>query len=247
MAKVASHLRVGLLALGIHLKVALHLSGSSRPCARRTPACSDHSQPSLPELLTSAAPAPGLLLVAMRGSPRVSGAILSLQSRRRWGSMPLSRAIATPAADQWAGVEAKGDGGSSNSAYGLGVSWGVAGLYGSCAVLRMWCPLHGLSCALPRLTLTLRQTLTVAGRGWRTRPATPHLAARNGHARFCWLLTVCSCVVVALLSAKRSRLLMDGASWCRGRRFVPRNSIRTSGFFILILNSLILYLARERG
>ena len=74
------------------------------------------------------------------------------------------------------------------------------------------------------------------------RPATPHLAALNGLARFCWLLTVCSCVVVALLSARRSRLLMDGASWCRGRSSVPPNSIRTSGFFPLILNSLILYL-----
>ena len=74
------------------------------------------------------------------------------------------------------------------------------------------------------------------------RPATPHLAARNGLARFCWLLTVCSCVVVALLSARSPRLLMHGASWCPGRRSVPPNSIRTNGFLLLILNSLILYL-----
>ena len=55
--------------------------------------------------------------------------------------------------------------------------------------------------------------------------------------------TVCSCVVVALLSASEaSRLLMDGASWCRGRSSVPPNmQLEHLDFVPLILNSLILY------
>ena len=78
------------------------------------------------------------------------------------------------------------------------------------------------------------------------RPATPHLAALNGLARFCWLLTVCSCVVVALFSARSPRLLWTGLPSVRAAAPCPRYSIRTSGFFILILNSLILYL-RVKG
>ena len=39
---------------------------------------------------------------------------------------------------------------------------------------------------------------------------------------------------------------MDGASWCPCRSSVPPNSIRTSGFCFLILNSLILYLRAIR-
>ena len=119
------------------------LSVASRPCFRRTPTCSDHSQPPLTEILTHAAVVSGLLPVAAvgrhAGVALASGIILPLQTRRPWGRMPQSRTIATPVAAPCTWVESKGDAGIVVY-YGRGGSGDAAALYGPCDVLRMWTP-----------------------------------------------------------------------------------------------------------
>ena len=113
MAKVVSHLRVGLLAPGIHLEVAFHPAGRTDP----VPGVHPHAMitPIHPfrKMLVHAAVVSRLLPVAAVGrhaevAPSFWGhppAAIPLPM----GMYAQSRTIAAPTAGSWTGVEAKGE------------------------------------------------------------------------------------------------------------------------------------------